>query len=299
MPKTTRSRASTWISATAEMKTPPQADTPYQSIDLARLSSIGIGPVAEVYMIDHDEYPEDAYLIGAANNVLFGDDLPPLMKLSKAYDFIRIEKGRLHIGAATPGGRIVSFCKKHDIAHFEFLSHLPGTLGGMLKMNAGLKEYEIFNRLVALRTKTGWLEKEAIPHGYRTTGIRDVVFEAVFAVEKGFDPTKVEMFKQMRANQPKDPSAGSAFKNPPGDYAGRLIEAVGLKGYRLGGMAFSERHANFLVNLGNGTFEEAAALLEAARQRVYEKFGIALEREIIVIDRRYLGESGKVETIRN
>jgi UDP-N-acetylmuramate dehydrogenase len=264
-----------------------------KSIDLAKLSSIGIGPVADVYMIENDAYPEDAYLIGAANNVLFGDDLPPLMKLSKTYDFIRIEEGVLRIGAATPGGRIVSFCKKHDIAHFEFLSHLPGTLGGMLKMNAGLKAYEIFDRLVALRTKAGWLKKEEVPHGYRTTGIKDVIFEATFVIEKGFDPAKVDMFKQMRANQPADPSAGSAFKNPPGDYAGRLIEAVGLKGLRSGDMAFSDKHANFLVNLGKGTFEEAVSLLEAAQRRVYERFGIALEREVILIDRRFFGNSAE------
>lgn len=261
---------------------------PYKSIDLARLSSIGIGTVADVYMVDDENYPENAYLIGAANNVLFGTDLPPLMKLSKHFDFIRIEEALLHIGAATPGGKIVSFCKKHDIAGFEFLSHLPGTLGGMLKMNAGLKTHEIFNRLSALRIKTGWLAKEDVPHGYRTTGIRDVVFEATFAIEKGFDASLIDLFRQMRANQPSDPSAGSAFKNPPGDYAGRLIEAVGLKGRRNGGMAFSDRHANFLVNLGGGTFEEAISLLEQAQARVFEATGIALEREVIVVDRRYL-----------
>ncbi|UFS62694.1 UDP-N-acetylmuramate dehydrogenase [Sulfurimonas sp. HSL-3221] len=261
---------------------------PYKSIDLARLSSIGIGPVAEVYMIDGDDYPTDAYLIGAANNVLFGTELPPLMKLSKTYDFIRIETGILHIGAATPGGKVVSFCKKHNIGGFEFLAHLPGTLGGMLKMNAGLKEYEIFNHLIALRTKSGWHAKAEVPHGYRTTGIDEVVFEAMFEIAPGFDPSKIELFRQMRANQPSDPSAGSAFKNPPGDYAGRLIESVGLKGYHIGDMAFSTMHANFLVNLGSGTFEEAATLLELAQRRVQEREGILLEREVIVIDRRWL-----------
>lgn len=259
-----------------------------KTIDLARLSSIGIGPVAELIMIEGDSYPENAYLIGASNNILFGTELPPLMKLSKTYDFIRIEEGHLRIGAATPGGKIVSFCKKHDIAHFEFLSHLPGTLGGMLKMNAGLKEYEIFNRLAALRTGRGWLQKADVPHGYRSTGIKEVVFEAAFTIEKGFDPSKIELFKQMRANQPSDPSAGSAFKNPPDDYAGRLIESAGLKGYRIGDMAFSTEHANFLVNLGKGTFEDAIALLQLAEKRVFDASGIRLEREVIVVDTRFL-----------
>ena len=239
-------------------------------------------------MIDSDRYPEDGYLIGSANNLLVGSKHPPLMKLSKKFDFIRIENGKLIIGAATPGGKIVSYCKKHNIANFEFLSHLPGTLGGMLKMNAGLKEYEIFNHLIALRTKEGWLNREKIPHGYRSTGINNLIFEATFNIEKGFDASKIEIFRQMRSNQPKSPSAGSAFKNPPNDFAGRLIEAVGLKGYRIGDMAFSELHANFLVNMGNGTFDEAITLIELAQERVYQQTGVNLETELIIVDQRYL-----------
>lgn len=262
---------------------PSPTDPFYKRIDLASLSSIRIGPVADVYMIGTDDYPDNAYLIGAGNNILFGDTLPPLMKLSKTFDFIHIENDTLRIGAATPGGKIVSFCKKHDIGGFEFLSHLPGTLGGMLKMNAGMKTYEIFNLLLRLRTRSGWHEKRNIPHGYRSTGINEVVFEAIFGIEKGFKPEQIALFKTLRANQPSDPSAGSAFKNPAGDYAGRLIEAVGLKGFRVGDMAFSEQHANFLVNLGKGTFSDAQTLLTLAEEKVLDTFGIALEKEIIVL----------------
>lgn len=260
----------------------------YKQIDFARYSSIRVGPVADVYMIEDDTYPEDAYLIGSANNLLVGPQHPPLMKLSKTFDYIRIEDDELRIGAATPGGKIVSFCKKHDIANFEFMAHLPGTLGGMLQMNAGLKEYEVFNYLDWIRMKKGVLRKEQIDHGYRTTDIDDVVFEAGFKIEKGFDASKIDMFRKMRSNQPKEASAGSCFKNPPGDYAGRLIEAVGLKGHRIGDMQFSEVHANFLVNHGQGTFEEAMELILLAEERVKEATGISLEREIIVVDRRYL-----------
>jgi UDP-N-acetylmuramate dehydrogenase len=259
-----------------------------KSINFSKFSSIRVGPVADVYLIDSDDYPNDAYLIGAANNLLVGPQHPPLMKLSKDFDFIRIENGVLRIGAATPGGKIVSFCKKHDIGGLEFLSHLPGTLGGMLQMNAGMKEYEIFNLLIRLRTKRGWIGKEAIDYGYRKTNLSDVVFEAEFGIEEGFSEERLSLFKKMRANQPRDPSAGSFFKNPPGDYAGRLIESVGLKGHRIGDMAFSEQHANFMVNLGNGTFEDAMALAELAVQKVYDATGIRLEREVQVIDSRYM-----------
>ncbi len=256
---------------------------PTRRIDFSKFSSIRIGPIVDVVMIEDDTYPSDHLLIGAANNLLIGPNPPPLMMLSKIYDFIRIENDLLHIGAATPGGRVVSFCKKHDIAGFEFLSKLPGTLGGMLKMNAGLKEWEIFNDLVALRTRKGWIPKEAIAHGYRSTAINDVIFEAAFTCKRGFASKQLDLFAAMRTNQPKDPSAGSAFKNPPGDYAGRLIEAVGLKGKRIGNMAWSEVHANFLVNLGGGTYEEAMALITLAEAEVLKRFTVTLEREIIVI----------------
>jgi UDP-N-acetylmuramate dehydrogenase len=256
-----------------------------KSINFSKFSSIRIGPTVEVALIENDVVPAGHLIIGSANNVLISPTPPPLMILSKEYDFIRLEDDGLHVGAATPGGRVVSFCKKNDIAHFEYLSKLPGTLGGMLKMNAGLKEYEIFNHLIALRTQSGWKQKSELEYGYRKTSINEVVFEAVFEAKKGYSTERYEMFEGMRSNQPKEASAGSCFKNPPGDYAGRLIEAVGLKGLRQGSMSFSEVHANFLVNLGGGTYEDALFLIREAQKRVKESFDIELQCEIIIIDK--------------
>ena len=87
----------------------------------------------------------------------------------------------------------------------------------------------------------------------------------------------------MRSNQPSTPSAGSCFKNPEGDYAGRLIEEVGLKGLMRGSMCFSKEHANFLVNNGDGKFEDAMWLIDEAKRRVKEKFDISLECEIVIL----------------
>jgi UDP-N-acetylmuramate dehydrogenase len=255
-----------------------------KSIDFSKFSSIRIGPVVDVALIENDYVPEEHLILGAANNVLISPTPPPLMILSKEYDFIRLEEDGLHIGAATPGGRVVSFCKKNDIAHFEYLSKLPGTVGGMLKMNAGLKEYEIFNYLIAIRTQSGWKQKSEIEYGYRKTSINEVVFEAVFEAQVGYSPERYEMFSQMRSNQPHEPSAGSCFKNPPEDYAGRLIEAVGLKGERCGAMAFSEVHANFLVNTGGGTYQDALTLIHEAKRRVKRAFNIDLQCEVVIID---------------
>ncbi|MFY9142887.1 UDP-N-acetylmuramate dehydrogenase [Sulfuricurvum sp.] len=255
-------------------------------IDFSKFSSIRIGPAVDVALIENDLVPEGHFIVGSANNLLVSPVPPPLMILSKEYDFIKIEDNRLVIGAATPGGRVVSFCKKNDIAHFEYLSKLPGTVGGMLKMNAGLKEYEIFNHLIAIRTPSGWKNKAELEYGYRKTSISEVVFEAAFDLERGFSSERLEMFAQMRSNQPHEPSAGSCFKNPPGDYAGRLIEAVGLKGKRVGAMAFSEVHANFLVNYGGGTYQEALELIHEAQTRVKKQFDIELQCEVVIIDQK-------------
>lgn len=239
-------------------------------------------------MIEDFKYPQDHYLLGGSNNVLIGTNPPPLMMLSKKFDYIKVEDNKLTIGAATPSGKIVSFCKKHNITNFEFVSKLPGTLGGMLKMNAGLKEFEIFNNLHSILTCKGEIPKENIDHGYRFTAIEDVIFEAKFHIENGFSEQRMEFFKNMRSNQPKESSAGSCFKNPLGDYAGRLIEAVGCKGMRIGDMEFSTVHANFLVNHGDGKFEDAMELIHLVEQRVKDEFKIELQREIIIVDKAYM-----------
>ncbi len=261
-----------------------------KSINFSNYSSFKIGGTFDVALLDAHASADEIkkhYLIGSCNNVLIGNNPPPLMMLSKAYDYIKLEENVLKIGAATPSGKIASFCKKNDIANFEFLSHLPGKLGGLVFMNAGLKEYEIFNHLLTIETLSGQRTKEDLEYGYRYTNINEPILEATFALQHGFSSEKVEMFKKMRANQPSTPSAGSCFKNPVGDYAGRLIEAVGLKGKMQGTMCFSEEHANFLVNTGGGKYEDAAFLIHEAQKRVFKEFGILLELEIAVLDRDF------------
>lgn len=255
-----------------------------KKIDFSKFSSIKIGGKLDVEIIDECREIKDAFLIGSCNNILIGTNPPPLMKLSKKFDYIKIEDNLLKIGASTPSGKIVSFCKKNNLANFEFVSHLPGTLGGLVFMNAGLKEYEIFNNLVSILTCQGSKNKNELKYGYRYTNISTPILETSFNIETGFDEDKILMFKKMRSNQPSTPSAGSCFKNPKGDYAGRLIEEVGLKGKRVGDMEFSDKHANFLVNHGDGTFDDAMFLINEAKRRVSSKFNIELECEIKILD---------------
>ena len=276
-----------------------------KTIDFSKYSSFKIGPTVDVSLLEHStQNYNEYYLIGACNNTLVGPHTPPLMLLSKDFNYIKIENDTLHIGGATPSGKIASFCKKNNIANFEFLSHLPGKLGGLVQMNAGLKEYEIFNQLKYITTPTGIKQKDSLHFGYRFTNIKEPILEAAFRLEYGYSVQKLQMFYEMRANQPSTPSAGSCFKNPPGDYAGRLIEAVGLKGIKRGAMCFSQEHANFLVNHGGGNFEDALWLIQEAQDRVYSEFGIWLECEIIVLDKRYMGSDSpllapKQSTLKN
>ncbi|MDR1615326.1 MAG: UDP-N-acetylmuramate dehydrogenase [Campylobacteraceae bacterium] len=257
-----------------------------KEIDFSKFSSIKIGPKVKVAEIDEIcEIPKEFFLIGGANNLLVAPNPPPLALLSKRFDYIFEDEKGVHAGAAVKSGKLLSYAKKHDLKGFELLQKLPGTIGGIVKMNAGLKEFCISDNIISVLTNNGWKRKEEIDFGYRTSSIKGVIFETLFAKKEGFDTALFEIFKNLRSNQPNIPSAGSCFKNPSGDFAGRLLEQAGLKGMRIGNMAFSDIHANFLVNLGGGTYEEAITLITAAHKAVFEKFGIKLELEIKIVSK--------------
>lgn len=256
----------------------------FKEIDFSRYSSIKIGPKVDVLFIEEgDLIPKERFLIGGANNLLVSPSPPLLMVLSKDFDYIKFDGSYLEIGARTPTGKILSFAKKNDIANFEFLAKLPGFLGGAIAMNAGVKEYEIFNILDAIKIGNSWITPDNIDYGYRFAKLPGVVSSARFKITRGFNNSLLSRLLLLRKNQPNYPSAGSFFKNPKGDYAGRLIEAVGLKGYRVGNMGWSKLHANFLVNYGGGSFKEAKELIDLAKYEVYKKFGIRLEEEVKVL----------------
>lgn len=252
-----------------------------KQIDFKKYSTIKIGESVDVLEINEIGDYSDYYILGNASNVIVSPNPPKLAVLGKEFNYIKQVDDLLYIGCATKTGKVFMYTKNNDIGGLEFLGKLPGTMGGVVKMNAGLKEYEIFENLVKIKTKDGYINKKDIDFGYRYTNLDTICYEVVIKVSNGFDKVKEQLCKKMRDNQPSTPSAGSCFKNPKGDYAGRLIEAVGLKGFKVGDMSFSEIHANFLVNHGNGTFKDADFLIKEAKKRVFEQFNIKLELEII------------------
>ena len=106
---------------------------------------------------------------------------------------------------------------------------------------------------------------------------------AKFELSSGFDASISEAISAKRANQPKGASFGSCFVNPEGHFAGAMLEAVGLKGYAIGGAKFSKEHANFLINFNHASFEDATSLINLARARVLEKFGVELKTEVCIL----------------
>ncbi|RXJ84364.1 UDP-N-acetylmuramate dehydrogenase [Arcobacter cloacae] len=254
-----------------------------RTIDFTRYSSIRIGPVLDVLVINEIGDYSDYQIIGRANNLLVSPNTNKKFAiLGEEFDYIRKEEDLLYVGCATTSGKLLTYTRKNDIKNLEFLAKLPGNLGGLVKMNAGLKSWEVFNYIHSIKTKDGYIKKEDIDFSYRETKIETIVYEVVFNLEYGFSNEMLKEFTKMRDNQPSVASAGSCFKNPKGDFAGRLIEAIGLKGIKKGDMSFSELHANFLVNYGNGTFDDAIYLINLAKQKIKDEFEIDIEEEIII-----------------
>jgi len=251
-------------------------------IDFSKLSSIKIGPKIEVKIINEDNYNNE-FLIGSATNTLISPNATNLGILDDKYKFIKIEKGYLRVGAKVKNITLYNFCKKNNIKGFEFLSKLPGTIGGSIKMNAGVKEYEISNNLLAIKTINGLKEKKELNFDYRYSNINSPIFEAVFEIKEGFDYILDKKIKDLRKNQPLQPSLGSVFKNPKNDFAGRLIEKVGMKGEKKGDIQISNIHANFFINIGKGRFEDMLYLIDKVKKRVFEEFNINLELEIKIV----------------
>jgi len=255
-----------------------------KSVDFSKFSSIKVGVPIDVMMIEKgDVIPKDRLIIGGANNLLVSPNPPDLMMLSKDFNSIYQEDGMLYIGASTKTGQILSYVRKNNIAGFEFLSKLPGTMGGLLAMNAGVKEYEIFNILDAVKIDNVWIEANNIDYGYRYAKLNGVVTMSRFRIKENFDTILLNQLISLRANQPKEASAGSIFKNPNNSYAGKLIEDIGLKGYKKGDMQISNIHANFLINLDFGIYDDAIYIINLIEYEVKKRFNIELKREIKVL----------------
>jgi UDP-N-acetylmuramate dehydrogenase len=233
-------------------------------------------------------------VLGLGSNVLVSDAGFPGLVVRLGGDFTRITvtKTMLRAGAAAP---IVAVCReaaRAGLAGAEALVGIPGTVGGAVRMNAGTKvEIGDLVRRVEVIAAGEDAQTYTLPEfRYRSSTLdrRTVVCAAELELRQG-DTTTVQAallhhIERRNATQPLElPNSGSIFRNPPGDYAARLIESAGCKGLRMGGAQVSEKHANFIVNRGGATCADVVALIEEVRETVKCAHGVELELEVHIL----------------
>ncbi len=198
---------------------------------------------------------------------------------------------RLVLSAGATTARLVARAQAAGLVGCEFISGIPGTLGGAVAMNAGTRIGEMKDVVAAVEVATPagarWIPAAELGFAYRTCRLPAgaVVTRVEFRLRRGDLAASAAAMaadrEYRRRTQPLDrPTWGSTFRNPPGEHAGRLLEAAGMKGERLGDAMFSEVHANFVVNLGRATARDALALVRLGRERVRRRSGVELELEI-------------------
>jgi UDP-N-acetylenolpyruvoylglucosamine reductase len=246
---------------------------------------------------------EPLLALGLGSNLLVRDGglRGTVLLLHAALGELRLELAEtLYAQAGVAGAKLARFAALHNLAGAEFFAGIPGTVGGMLAMNAGCYGSEIWEKVarVQVMDRSGALhERTAADYeiGYRSVTRRespshcDEWFVAAWLkFEQGDGAIAREKIKALLekriASQPLNlPNAGSVFRNPPGDYAARLIEQCGLKGRQIGGARVSEKHANFIVNTGNATAADIENLIGEVQAVVEEKTGTRLHPEVKIV----------------
>jgi len=234
------------------------------------------------------------FVIGRGSNLLVSDDgfRGIVLDLSGAFHQMASSGLVVTAGSGVLLGDLVDFCIRKKLKGIERLAGIPGQVGGGIRMNAGAFGTEVADLLQSVRLIdfSGTLlhiHRDQILMKYRSTDLPAdaAIIEADFRMERGdaeeMADTREEILKKRREKQPLSlPSAGSVFKRPPGDFAGRMIEEAGLKGLRIGDAMVSKKHANFIVNCGFATAVDVLRLVEEIQKRVRQMFHVDLEPEI-------------------
>lgn len=243
------------------------------------------------------------FLLGGGTNILVSDKgvRGVVIRLGEGFKYSRWEErgdsARVQVGAGGSLGRFVREAVSKGYGGIEFAEGIPGSVGGGLLMNAGAfgGELSVVVEAIAGVSPEGQrlcLPGDALGFAYRHTALppRFIVVEVVFRLRRADPAQLVERMRQAQRKRQQTqphgyPNAGSIFKNPPGTYAGRLIEAAGLKGLSVGGAQVSEQHANFIVNTGGARAAEVRQLMDQIQRVVWETSHVWLEPEI-----RFVGE---------
>lgn len=233
-------------------------------------------------------------IIGNGTNILFSDRPEDMIVICTFGCMDKIElAGENEIFAESGAllSKIAVFAMENGLVGFEFAHGIPGTLGGAVFMNAGAYGGEMKDVIKTVKAASGTYTNEDCDFSYRHSRFSaggDIILGAVIKLKRG-DPEAIkgkmmELSEKRRSSQPLNmPSAGSTFKRPKEGYAAAMIQEAGLKGYTVGGAQVSEKHAGFVVNTGDATFEDVLNLMKGVQEKVEEKFGVKLEPEVRII----------------
>lgn len=242
--------------------------------------------------------------VGNGSNLLVHDDgiRGVIISVTGVLDTIeQLEKNTLKLGGGLACVKAARTAAKYGLSGIEFLAGIPGTIGGALVMNAGAYGGEIWNRVqqVEMINRSGEInspERGAFDIAYRSVNKRnnEWFLSATILLEQkdsaSINQTIRSMLAERAEAQPLGQlSCGSVFRNPDGDYAARLIEVSGLKGFHIGDAYVSEKHANFIINAGNASSNDIASLIEHIRQTVFNQHGVSLKPEVKLIGGPYSG----------
>lgn len=277
---------------------------------LSRLTTLRVGgPARALVVAERDQdlaavgavcraHDLDWLVVGRGSNLLVGDGGWPgiAVQLGRGYRGIEPHGEIVRVGAAEPLPALAMRLADRGYAGFAWGAAVPGTVGGAVRMNAGAHGRELADQLLEadlVRLPTGVRETwpvERLGLRYRHSDLpRDaVVVAATLRLRRGDRDEVRGEIREIRAwrreHQPgNEPSCGSVFTNPPGDSAGRLVEAAGGKALAVGGARVSERHANFIVTSPGARAHDVYALIEQVRARVEERFGVRLEPEVVMV----------------
>lgn len=252
--------------------------------------------IRAVQIIHQHEIPWT--VIGRGSNLLVRDGgiRGAVFKVAQGLSHCEFQGETVCVGAGYSMVRLAVEAGKQGLTGLEFAGGIPGSVGGAVYMNAGAHGSDLSRILTSAEIlfndgETKIVSKEEMQFSYRTSLLqkrKGIVIEATLQLQTG-DRREIAKslakFKDRRlSTQPfNSPCAGSVFRNPPGDHAGRLIEASGLKGFTIGGAQISEMHANFIVNRGGATATDVLTLIEYARATVQKNFNVDLHTEVLVI----------------
>ncbi|MCR4618929.1 MAG: UDP-N-acetylmuramate dehydrogenase [Lachnospiraceae bacterium] len=238
------------------------------------------------------------FILGNGSNTLFSDEgfNGVVLHIGKNFSDVVVEGNIIRAKAGAILVSVAGAAYKNSLTGLEFASGIPGTVGGGIVMNAGAYDGEMKFVTKAVKAlspsgETVVLEGDELKLGYRSSVFRHsdyVVLEVIFELKPGKQEeikAKMDDFnKRRREKQPLDmPSAGSTFKRPEGNFAGKLIMEAGLSGFTVGGAGVSEKHCGFVVNAGGATSKDVVTLIEEVQKRVFEVSGIRLEPEIEIV----------------